>query len=46
MLINIVKLKYYIAMCEAHVLAAKTDAVRKAFQETLTELKRLRGYEE
>lgn len=41
---NIVKLQYYIAICKAHLLAAKTDAVRKAFQETLTELKRMGGY--
>jgi len=43
--INRVKLQYHIAMCEAHILAAKSDAVRKAFQETLTELKRMGGYE-
>ena len=45
MVINLVKLRYYIVLCEAHLLAAKTDAVRKAFQETLAELRRMGGYE-
>ena len=45
MAINLVKLRCYIVMCEAHLLAAKTDAVRKAFAETLAELKRMGGYE-
>ena len=45
MVINLVKLRYYIAMCEAHILAAKTDAVRAAFRETLAELRRMGGYE-
>ena len=43
--INRVKLQYYIAICEAHILAAKTEAVRAAFEETLADLKRMGGYE-
>ena len=43
--INTVKLQHYITMCEAHILAAKTEAVKRAFQETLAELKKMGGYE-
>ena len=42
--INTVKLKYYIAMCETHIRAAKNEAVRRAFLETLADLKRIGGY--
>ena len=45
MSVNLNKLKYYIAICEAHILAAKSEAVRTAFRETLAELKRMGGYE-
>lgn len=43
MAINIVKLQYYIAMCKAQIAAAKTEAVRRAFQETLADLRRMMG---
>jgi len=45
MVINTVKLQYYIIMCKAHIAAAKTEAVRRAFQETLADLKKMGGYE-
>ena len=43
--INRVKLQYYIAIREAHIRAAKTDAVRAALRKTLAELKKMGGYE-
>ena len=45
MFVNLNKLKYYIAFCEAHIKAAESEAVRRAFRETLAELKRMGGCE-
>jgi len=44
--INTVKLQYYIAVCKAHIVAAKTEAVKRAFQETLADLRKMGGYDE